>query len=149
MVISMRRQLRSRWLVGAVLMVGALGMPGCGTPRGTVTGKVTMGGKPVPLAMVTFHGKDSKGKDIQSNAQTGLDGSYHVTGVLAGEMTITVESVNPPTNVAVPPPKGLDIKAGDPVPPAAIPKKYLVVTTSPLKYTVKAGSQDYPIDLTP
>jgi hypothetical protein len=147
MVITMRSC--PRWLVGLVLLVGALVMAGCGSARGTVTGKVTMGGKAVPLAMVTFHGKDSQGKDVQRNATTGLDGSYHVTGVPAGDMTVTVENVNSAANISVPPPKGLDIKAGDPIPPTAIPKKYLALTTSPLKYTVKAGSQDFPIDLTP
>jgi hypothetical protein len=149
MVITMRRRQRS--LVAIALMVGALSMLGCGGTRGTVTGKVTMGGKPVPLVSVIFHGKDSKGNDIQRTTGTGLDGNYHITDVPPGEMTVTVLDQRSAMQVSAPSPKGIDIniKPPDPVSPVAIPKKYHAVTTSPLKYTVRAGSQDYPIDLTP
>lgn len=82
--------LRTR--IGPVLFGSAglalLFLAGCGPRPGTVSGKVTLDGKPLTGGMVTFHSK-SGGTD--STAEIGQDGSYSAN-VFAGEYTITVDT---------------------------------------------------------
>lgn len=93
---------------------------------GSVTGKVTYKGKPLPGGTVTLTGKDGK-------AVSGAiveDGSYTVRAVKPGTYTMTVD-----TSAA----KGKAF--------VAIPEKYKEADKSGLTVEVKEGNQNHDIDL--
>jgi len=62
---------------------------GCGGGKGTVSGKVTLGGQPLPAGTIGFH--PSKGTAIAGEIK---DGQYSVSGVPAGEVKVTVETAS-------------------------------------------------------
>jgi truncated hemoglobin YjbI len=101
---------------------------------GTVSGKVTYKGQPVPGGTITFHPKEGKAV----SAQLQEDGTYSADKVPAGDCTVTVEteSVRPTDKP----------KAGAPkyVP---IPAKYAGTKTSGLTYNVQKGTQALDISL--
>jgi hypothetical protein len=86
-----------RWCAGP-LCAGwlLLGLAGCGSPDGvTVTGRVTLDGRPLPNAEVTFHPLgDTKG--LGGSAVTDADGRYELVsarvnkGVAPGEYRVVV-----------------------------------------------------------
>lgn len=149
-------------LVWGLAAVGLLSLTvGCGgAAKGTVSGKVLYKGKPLPGGTVSFVPPEGKGTVV---AQIGEDGSYSVSKVPVGEVTIIVEttSVKPKPG----PPRGRRPKeAGGPPKDApapegggsaaaptktkkfvAIPEKYGNPKESPLKYTVTKGNQDYDV----
>jgi hypothetical protein len=152
--------------VGFLLLLPALA--GCGTGKGTVSGKVLYKGKAVPGGYVTFRPAD--GRQNEFTATIDENGDYEAT-VAAGEATICVDNRNLandpgdgkrvaptlPPGIKLPPgfASGGDRPAG-PAPRAAekqdgryvpIPPKYYTAETSGLKYTVKRGSQQYDIVL--
>jgi hemoglobin len=94
---------------------------------GTVSGKVTYKGVPVPAGTIAFHPKE--GKAI--SAKLSEDGSYSADMVPPGEYAVTVEtdSVKPPAKFV------------------KLPKKYAGPETSGLKYTVVKGKQAFDIAL--
>jgi hypothetical protein len=74
------------------LLLGLLWLlPGCGPPKGDVTGSVTSQGKPVVWGSVTL--VDESGLYHQANID--LEGNYEVKGVAAGPVKIAVVSPNP------------------------------------------------------
>jgi hypothetical protein len=129
------------WL--AVLSLAAVGM-GCGSGKGgaKVSGTVKYKGKPLPSGTVTFF--DAKKEIVGSSAIK--DGSYAVEGVPPGKMMV---SVTTPPAVKVdprhPPPK--DMPGEPPLPVMPIPAQYGNPEQSGLTYDVKAGNQDFPIEL--
>jgi hemoglobin len=94
---------------------------------GTVSGKVTYKGKPLPAGTVAFHSKD--GKAISTKLSE--DGTYAAEKVPAGEYNLAVET---------------DSAKGSPK-YVAIPAKYADPKTSGLTYTVKKGKQQFDIAL--
>jgi hypothetical protein len=140
---------RRAWLLGTV----ALAFAGCSSkagPSGTVTGKVTYKGEPVPAGEVVFNliGNDVGGAIAQINS----DGTYKATGVPIGSVVVTVSTPSaPPTQeqAAKNPlmqkkrfvPKGENKKT------VSIPPKYSRPTSSGLSLTVREGTQPYDIDL--
>jgi len=116
---------------------------------GTVSGKVTYKGKPLPGGNVTFAGKD--GKSLAAAIHE--DGTYSLEKVPPGEYKVAVETES--LRKAAPgggvPPKGGDKIAPPPAADApkyvAIPVKYANPETSGLTYTVKTGKQTFDIDL--
>jgi hypothetical protein len=73
------------------LFLGVLGLvlsatAGCGG-KGTVSGKVTLDGEPLPAGTITFQSKSGK---AASGAIT--DGQYSVPGVPTGEVSVSVET---------------------------------------------------------
>jgi hypothetical protein len=157
-----------------LLCAAALSLAGCAR-TGTVTGKVTYKGKPVPGAMVSFiPDPPDPGKPTVSS-QTGDDGSYEIRGVATGPVKVTVDTASsgprptPPTgpppgqrapgnagggkeqgNVVIP--EGMDTKHStlnrtkEKTEWVKVPEKYAGLDT-PLKYDVKAGSQEFPINI--
>lgn len=80
----------------AALLAAALGCsggksgPGSVGPTTTVTGKVTVGGKPLTGGMIAFHSAGDMSKN-SSGAIKG-DGTYEVTGVPPGECKVAIDN---------------------------------------------------------
>jgi hypothetical protein len=116
---------------------------GCGERLPTVSGKVTIDGKPVPEGMISF--QPVAGGAI-AVAPIQPDGSYEVktgtdAGLKEGEYTIVVQA-----------PKGI-IPAPTPQNPNPkferwVPAWYGNPETSELKYTVTPGSHTHDLELT-
>ena len=123
-------------------VLGAIALAGFGCGRsdlpelGTVTGRVTMDGKPLPNALVQFH-SESGGRP--GTGITDSDGVYTLTfiddvkGAIVGPNNVEITTVWPD---------------GEPGPGQRemIQEKYNSATT--LKQTVKAGSNtfDFPLE---
>jgi hypothetical protein len=130
---------------------------GCGSSKGTVTGKVTYNGNPVPGGQVFFVLPDTP----PVFAKIGPDGSYTAKDVPVGEATVCVETDSVKSaggGAATPqykPPKDADPNVYDPSIQSApvggkyvaIPSEYGDPATSTLRYTVKDGDQTHNIDL--
>lgn len=139
------RSIRSKKL-GAGLTAAALVvlLVGCGGPKGdknvgTVSGQVTHhGGKPLTDAVITFYAPK---QGTSGFAPLGGDGKYRIeTPLKAGDYQVCVappEAVDPADGS--PPPK--------PVQNADIPAKYRDYRTSGLTTTVKAGANEYNVEL--
>ena len=119
-------------LLGAALVV----LPGGestssaqkGEKKGSVAGKVTYKGKPLPGGTITLH--VAKGKPIRGSLRA--DGSYSVKDVPPGQVQVTIET------------ESVKAKAGKYVP---IPLKYADPRTSGLTYEVNKGTQTFHIEL--
>jgi hypothetical protein len=127
---------------------------------GSISGKVTYGGKAVPAGNIAFHHPD-KGT-YRSTLDS--DGTYSITDVPTGEMVVTVEteSVNPSKKKAtyggdksskmyqerLAAEKGTAAARTPPQTYLKIPAKYANTKTSPLTMTVVAGRQVKAFDLT-
>ena len=147
----------ARRCCGPVLLL--LLAAGCSS-KGTVTGKITYQGKPLPAGWVTFMPEQGGGaftSDIH-------DGEYKVTKVPPGPAKIAVDTPSesgPPSQFimkmqlpAEVQPKGAPGqspeefgKLSNAPKPVPIPKKYRDPSTSGLSYTVTSGSQVHDIDL--
>jgi hypothetical protein len=92
---------------------------------GTVTGKVTAKGKPVPGGEVVFRDKDDK----DYKAELDKDGSYELKNLKPGEYTIWLRKKDPAATL--------------------VPEKYTDPKTSGLKHEVKSGEQTFDISLRP
>jgi hypothetical protein len=117
---------------------------------GSVTGKVTYKGQPLPGGTVVFH--PAKGKPAAGTIQA--DGTYAIQGVPPGLVVVTIET----ESVKAGPDKGPKLKPPakdkEPTPGGgkaaryvAIPRLYGDVKTSPLRLTVQAGKQVFDIVL--
>ena len=143
------RQTFSRLAAVAALALAVQALPGCGRQAGSVSGKVTLKGQPVPGGTVTFLGADDRAASCPIEA----DGTYTIDRVAVGVAKVAVA---PPVSAA---PKGVKMdpgKMGAPADPGAaaapakrvaIPEQYQDPTQSGLTCDVKAGHQDYNIDL--
>lgn len=129
------------------VLAGLLSWTGCGGGQevGYVSGKVTLGGKPLSQGSVVFH---NPSKGVVVAAPLGPDGSYtakthQLAGLPPGEYQVSIS----PAGVG----SGEAPLVEKPTPSAAssgpvIPPKYLQPTTSGLKITVKAGKNP-PLDI--
>lgn len=131
---------------GPVLRAALIALPvtllaaavGCSPPEmGPVSGRVTFGGKPVPMAIVCFQPKrrpmgvgvtDNDGRyRLSSKARfDGAFGGRHVVTVRPWQLAVGQEPLDP---AYTPPPDD----RGD------IPEKYRIPSTSPLSADVVAG----------
>lgn len=140
-------------LAGLALLSLALG--GCShdpnMPKlGRVYGKVTYNGKPVGSGHVVFTPAAGKGGDTGQTASGDIEsnGSYELTtfksgdGAILGEHVVSVEV----REGDMPQPKA-DSTIQYVLPKSVIPTKYSSPDTSPLRYTVKEGSNSFDIDL--
>jgi hypothetical protein len=130
----------SAWKMIAVCVVGLLLLAGCGSSAATVSGKVTLDGKPLTKGSIAFYGGgaaalatgsiDSSGNyTLLTGTERGLTpGSYQVT--------IVANDIIEPTNELTPL-----------MPKLITPAKYSNATTSGLTAEVKAGSNTYNFDL--
>ena len=147
------RALRGGWPMSLLLA-------GCSS-YGTITGKVTYQGKPLPSGTVTFV-PEQGGQAVTSDIR---DGEYKVTKISPGPAKIAVSTPSRPGEIASfikkmqpspektekmapgkSPPAGFD-KSAEPPKPVPIPNKFNDPNNSGLTYTVKSGSQVHDIDL--
>jgi hypothetical protein len=102
---------------------------------GTVVGKVTYRGKPLPGGTITF--VTAKGKALSGRLDT--EGAYEVKNIPVGEVRVLVTTV---------PVKPTPKDAKQPAKYVQIPKKYADPKTTPLRVQVKQGEQTANIQLT-
>jgi hypothetical protein len=118
---------------------------GCdsGPTAGEVRGKVTFKGQPVKEGMVTFLNTTEGGA---YEGQINSDGTFAVPNPVAvGEYVVEIKPlvVIVDTDPGKSPPAPMEKPAPD------IPKKYRMQGTTPLKASVKAGSNELNFDMTP
>lgn len=144
---------RTRLLLAGLLILNLTLLAGCNSgaknKTGTVQGTVKVDGTNANSGIVTFVAADG----TTPSGTIDTDGTYRVLDVPVGAAKISVKSVEVPKNsagAAAPPPMkdmtGTSSSA-PPAKPVAIPAKYAKADTSTLTYTVKGGTNDYPIDL--
>jgi hypothetical protein len=83
-------RIRVFWLVrfGVLLTLLSFGLSGCGSKRGSVSGKVTWKGETLPSGLVIFVDKDGY---VSPPAGIEVDGSYEAHDVPVGRVTVCVE----------------------------------------------------------
>jgi hemoglobin len=117
---------------------------------GSVSGKVTYKGQPLPAGTVIFVSADGKA----SSAALAPDGTYKVEKLKPGEYSVGIETDSvkpkPPGDKPKPPDdKKADDKPADKQAPkyVAIPAKYADPAKSGLKVTIVKGDQQHDFDL--
>lgn len=137
-----------RWRVGLVCAAILL-MVGCSGGHGTasVAGVVLYKGQPVEGATVIFHpqGADATAKPAQGKSGSGgkfttatyFGPTEQAAGAMPGEYKVTVTKIDEPVGIFDP--------HKDPPPKNHLPKKYMTPQESPLKVTIKPGSN--PVEL--
>lgn len=133
----------------AILLILVLAAPGCEANRGSVSGKVTLNGKPV-AGVVMFVGADNK----EASSPIVADGSYTIRNPPTGPVKVLVTAIpgmgaataNLPRGAPpVPPPPGGATTSTAGVPP---PARYASATNG-LTLDVTGSDQRYDIQLTP
>ncbi|MDZ4686120.1 MAG: hypothetical protein SH850_13715 [Planctomycetaceae bacterium] len=142
-----------RHLAVAVLNLCTIGCGGVDYgPTGKITGRLTMDGKPLAAGTAVSFMQMEKG--FLAFGMTDADGKFEVDSFNSGDMPAGVYKVMiaPP---AAPAPKDVSAEEAfenpelrDPTVKVEFPKKYRDTNTSGLEYEVKAGANDFPIDLT-
>jgi hypothetical protein len=123
----------------SLLAVGALVSMGCGGGAASVSGVVTLDGKPLKLGTVAFTPL-SGGK--RATGVIDSDGSFELStnraeGLEIGDYTVLVTSREPGPPSEGPPMPG----------PSLIPEHYARDATSGLRFTVESGSNIINIEL--
>ncbi len=135
-------------VLSLMLLVLPLGSGCGGQAKGTVSGKVTLQGKPLTSGFVTF--LVDKGPPLHADIQS--DGSYRMENVPVGPVKIGVQpkasqeamrAVGMPRN----PKDSEKVKAAVAEREAQIPSKYADPNQAGLTYTVMPGPQQHDIDL--
>jgi hypothetical protein len=150
------RALRQSIALSAILLVVAV--VGCGGydygPTGSITGRLTMDGKPLPAGHAVTFMEMQKG--YLAFGVTNENGDFEVKSWNEGNMPLG------PYKVAIAPPAGtapdtskysadelfehpelMEERGGE----ALFPRRYLATSTSGLEYTVKEGENHFDIDL--
>ena len=132
-------------VLGAALVLLTLPL-GCGPggpQKGSVSGKVTYKGQPVPKGTITFVATAPDGRN--ATGELDPEGNYTLQteapgdGALLGEYNVTIYAHDEPI---------LDYVPTTPVKPKLLaPAKYENPETSGLKATVKSGSNRFDFDL--
>jgi hypothetical protein len=151
----MSRLRRSLLVPGLVVGFALLPAPGCGFHTATVTGLVTLGGRPVGDGSVVFYCAD---KQIVRGL-IGPDGRYSIPNVPWGPATVTVQS-HPRVPDGMRMRQNLPPSSGGPeLPPAVegpaarpgvvIPPRYGLPEESGLSVLIDRERLTYDIDLRP
>jgi hypothetical protein len=128
-----------------LLMVSMCGIAllatGCGEPAGTVSGTLTIEGKPLNCGYIIFQA--SEGSVESTEIQP--DGTYSIEGLPLGSAKISINVPAPP----LPGPDGVsaDTPEAFEADPVSIPERYGAVETSGLTYEVTKGAQTHDINL--
>lgn len=119
---------------------------GCGPQVGTVSGRVSYEGEPIPVGNVTFYGEQNQ----VVFAQLTETGTYSIDRVPVGKVLVTVETPNVKPFVLEPgqppPPPGM-LSPAYRLPNIPIPVRYRDRRSSGLETTVQTGEQTYDITL--
>jgi hypothetical protein len=131
----------------SLVVIFALCAPGCGGPfTGTVSGKVTYKGNPVPGGIITFIHPD--GRNPETRIQE--DGTYTIDAP-GGDVKVTVNTIPPKPGVPPFVKLGGQKMSSEPYYPAGkyipIPKKYGDASSTPLTFTVKRSNDPFNIEL--
>ena len=138
----------SRWrrIPTLILILATSTVPlGCGSSnKGSVTGKVTYKGQPVPKGTVSFQTLDLKG-GRNATGEIQPDGTYTLQteepgdGAQVGKYRVAISARDDEV---------LDYIPSEPVPPKRlVPEKYENPETSGLTETVESGSNNIDFDL--
>jgi hypothetical protein len=137
------------------------GVLGCGGdsgrgPTGTISGKVTLNGKPVPAGTrVNF----ASNTGDATSAEISGDGSFTIMGVTVGSYQVSFsppaarsEALSPEEAMKMahgtgPGGAGANPKALAEATTDAVPKKYTDFSTSGVTFDVKEGSNDFVLDM--
>ncbi len=127
-----------RFLPSALLLGAVLALVGCrGKLAGTVSGKLSYKGEAVTTGSVNFYAPD---KGVGALAPLDSSGAFKFSTPLPpGTYKVYVQ---PPPPEQLPP--GSPVKKA---PSLAIPPKYLDASTTTLTLEVKAGQNEFPIEL--
>jgi hypothetical protein len=109
-------------------------------PTATVSGKVTLGGAPVPAGTVLFMTDDGQAATAELNP----DGTYHVH-CRPGRYKVSLTPPPPPDPLAAP---GGSVRSLPVTVSQSIPQRYRDLGRSGLSVEVKAGDNTYDIPLT-
>jgi hypothetical protein len=128
----------------ALVLALVAGSGGCGESVGSIKGRLTYKGKPVPFGVVTFTRDDGRPSKV---VQTDEQGHYVISRVPVGATNVTVAS--PPVILSEGRPD--DPEVVESVRRAklrvAIPEKYKDLKQSGLSYTVAPGENTFDITL--
>jgi hypothetical protein len=119
-----------------LLVVVALAA-GCSGGTGSISGRVTLKGAPLPAGLISFHSQVGNREVCNAIIR---DGAYSLDSVPAGKAVVTVRAIQ--AN-----PKGDTTRASSSM--VSVPARYADPGKSGLSLTVQAGSQDFPVELTP
>lgn len=131
--------------IRTVVMVGALTVIGCGGNRASVSGVVTLDGKPLPpgtIGGVSFH---PVGEGPVAVGDLTPSGEYRLqtgtaAGLAAGSYIVTVSASEPPQIPASP-------NIAPSAPKLVTPVKYSLKEQSGLQVEVQPGENRVPLDL--
>lgn len=152
---------RAPSLGGVCLLLLPVVAVGCGGGRGTISGKVTFNGKPLPVGTISFYPQSGKQDAINCPIR---NGAYSQEGVPTGEVKVGVVTVDPANAgggsgaAAAGGGGGSDTGARVTATPAgrkksatfvAVPPRYGSPDTSDLSLTVQTGEQVFDVELTP
>jgi hypothetical protein len=135
-------RVRSALILAGVAAI-ALGETGCGKHAASVSGDVTLDGKPLSTGVVNF---TPAATGASAYANIGADGRYSLqtgaeAGLEPGSYRVTVAA-----NATAEQAAAMGIRIGrDGIMPLLTPPRYADVSTTPLVVDVKAGRQE--IDL--
>jgi hypothetical protein len=133
-----------------ICTIGLLSLAGCAEKLpefGLVTGTVTAKGKPLKGMIVTFMPDPTQGNELPYNGtgQTDEKGKYELhyahkghsgAGAAVGWNRVVVIDT-----------RYSSVPQGAPLPPRLFPPAYSIITSTPLKFEVKAGPQTIDLDL--
>jgi hypothetical protein len=164
-------RVRAGWAAGVGLLLLLPVAVGCGPRTGTVSGRVLLGGAPLPGGRVTFRPADPRQNSV--SAEIDEQGNYQVV-LPVGEVMVSVDNQelaprSPPGGpLALP---GLSAEAQEKLrsareaaPPAPdpgsgrprpsgryvpIPERYLLAESSGLEFKVHGGEQKHDLELKP
>jgi hypothetical protein len=114
-------------------------LTGCSS-QGTVSGKVSFNGKPLPGGLVSLY--DSEGQTRSGGI--GKEGNYTVSNVAPGKAQVFVVTLSERPSIRQPENKN-STSLGEYV---AIPPKYMDKDQSGITLDVKTGKQDFDIQMT-
>lgn len=131
------RELLLQWCVVIYFVCCA----GCSNAPATVTGKVTLDGKPLTKGNVTF--TSSSGQGVPASGVIQPNGNYSLftgtdAGLLPGDYIVTIGAAEIPPATSV---------IDEPLPVLITPAKYNSRDTTDLKAKVVAGSNTFNFDL--
>jgi hypothetical protein len=119
-----------------------LSFAGCGGRQGTVSGKVTLNGAPLPGGLVSIYDSEDQTRTSKINQ----DGSYTMSNVAPGPAKASVLTMDARTDIRDQG-DGSRPKTNAFGPYVAIPPKYMNKDTSGLNLEVKSGKQDFDMPL--
>jgi hypothetical protein len=125
----MRNHSGRLWLAVLLLLTGCGGEPG----NATITGKVSVDGKPVTGGFLLFIPTGGSGKPAEAEVQS--DGNFKSTATTAGKCTV---SYSPPTIPSI------DLKEGESPPPG----EFDSLTPKQAEVDIKDGANKLDIELT-